>query len=58
MSDTARPEELAFAQHMQVAQRERDEEAAREARRAAMRAEMAESNRLQLQLKVCGRQSL
>ncbi len=38
-----------------MAQREREEEAAREAHRAAMRAEMAESNRLQLQLKVGGR---
>ena len=35
-----------------MAQREREEEAAREAHRAAMRAEMAEANRLQLQLKV------
>ena len=37
-----------------MAQREREEEAAREARRAAMRADMVESNRLQLQLKVHG----
>ena len=36
----------------QMAQRERAEEAARAARRATMRAEMAESNRQQLQLKV------